>query len=444
VSALRRAVWGLYGAWVLFLLIVVITAQARHDFGWHNLMRLEPGARQMGLWVFDAAEAIGLNFSAIRTYLHDDLLNDAISYNGFGAQMIIVGIWAIATWLVVLAISKALDVFARQVLGPSSISRPSLSVGDAVTQRILAVTILIFLVIFFAPGWPAEGPAFRLLNDVMAEPAWDRESAAITAELDRQAQDWLPADLSPACRDILTENPQQAAAQTDASRLRLCGETVKSALEADATMGREPDPRTESASIRFLLAIAGLARNGQLEGVATTDRQFRDFERFARDTYPNLRQAGWRQAAQRYLGLLQYPDDRTNSRDARANIGYKLSVLAELLYHADDLASRDMAYRIAAVTGQELTCVPDAMRGATNDAGTPVAAPDLPSCLSLVGGTSSGDTSWIGLGATSTKVFIGFLLLVGLALPFIPWPGNFPYLVLYLPLGVLMALSALG
>ena len=298
------------------------------------------------------------------------------------------------TWIVTWILGLA----DRHSPMPRSMSMPSLYTGDVMTQRILAVTILVFLVIFFSPGWPAEGPVFRFLNDVMAEPARDRESAAITTELERQAQDWLPADLSPACRDILTENPNQAAAQTDPNRLRICGESVKSALEADATMGREPDPRTESASIRFLLEISGLAQNGQLDGVGVADPQFRTFDRFARATYPDLRQEGWRQSAQRYLGLLQFPDERANSQDARADTGYKLSVLAELLYNSDDAASHDMAYRIAVVTGSELSCVPDALRDAVNDEGTPVAVPDLPSCLVARQRQRVQPTaSWIGL-----------------------------------------------
>jgi hypothetical protein len=445
VAGLRRVVWWCFGAWLLFLLIVVISAQAHGAFGRDNLIRLEPGARQMGLWVCDIAESLGADFSSVREYLTNDLLTDALYYNGFVPQLIIVGIWALAGFLLAWIVTWILGIADRRSPMPRSVSLPSVSAGDPTTQRIMAVIIFVFLVIFFSPGWPAEGPVFRFLNDVMAEPARERQSAAITAELERQDQDWLPAELSPACRDILTENPDQAVAQTDPSRLRICGESVKSALEADATMGREPDPRTESASISFLLAISGLAQNGQLEGVGVADPQFREFERFARATYPDLRQEGWRQSAQRYLGLLQFPDDRANSQDARAETGYKLSVLAELLYNSHDQASLDMAYRIAAVTGSELSCVPDALRGAQNDEGTPVTVPDLPSCLTLVNaGAASADSSWIGLGSMATKALLGLLLLIGIAIPFVPWPGNFPYLILYIPLSALMVVSALG
>jgi hypothetical protein len=444
VILLYRAVWRLFALWVLFLLVVFFAAQADNAFGYDNLLRLEPGARQIGLWVCDLAEAIGLDFTTVRTYLTEDLAIDAIYWNGFVPQLIILGIWAAVGFVFAWIVDRLLLHTILHLPERPTLTMPSLQTGDVITQRVMAVIVLVFLIIFFSPGWPAEGPVFRFLSDVMAAPARDRESSAIAAELERQAQDWLPADLSPACRDILTENPDQAVAQTDPSRLRICGESVKGALEADATMGREPDPRTESASIRFLLAIAGLAKNGQLEGVGVADAQFREFERFARATYPNLRQEGWRQAAQRYLGLLQFPDERANSQDARAETGYKLSVLAELLYNSRDQASLDMAYRIAAVTGRELECVPDALRYATDDEGTPVTVPDLPACLSVINARTASDSSWIGFGATWTKLFIGVLLLIGVAIPFAPWPANFSYLVLYLPLSVLLVIAALG
>ena len=441
---LRRVVWWLYGAWLLFLLIVVISAQAHGSFGFDNFVRLEPFAERVGLWVCDVAEALGADFSSVRDYLTNDLWIQAVGHYAFLPQLYIVGVWALLGYLLAWIVTRILGIADRHGAGSPSLSLPSLQTGDVITQRILALVIVIFLIIFFSPGWPAEGPMFRFLNDVMAAPARERESAAITNELDRQAQDWLPADLSPACRDILTENPEQDVAQTDPSRLRICGESVKSALEADATMGREPDPRTESAGIGFLLAIAGLARNGQLEGVWIDDPQFQEFDRFARSTYPELRQEGWRQAAQRYLGLLQFPDERANSQDARAETGYKLSVLAELLYNSPQQASLDMAYRIAAVTGRELDCVPDALRGVRNEAGTPVALPDLPSCLSVVNADMATDASWIGLGSLTTKLLLGGLLLLGIAIPFVPWPGNFPYLILYLPLSIVMIITALG
>lgn len=436
-----KLIRGIYLLWFVFLLIVFFASFfTGNSFGRSNLYRLIPGAQRIGYVVCDFFEALGFDFSSIRMYYSE--LPSALWYDDGGmiaAAFVIVSTWAVATaiptWL-------ALWLLARFDRGGSMM--PSVSAGDVVTQRILALTIVVFMVILFSPGWPAEGPAFRWLNDAMAEPARERQSVAITDELERQAQDWLPAELSPACGEVMTEGPEQAAARNDPSRLRMCGESVKSALEADATMGREPDPRTESASIRFLLEIAGLAKNGQLEGVGVADQQFREFERFARATYPNLRQEGWRQAAQRYLGLLQFPDERSNSQDARAETGYKLSVLAELLYNSNDEASLDVAYRIAAVTGSELECVPDALREAVNDQGTPVAVPDLPSCLSMVSFSEVSDSSFLGFGSTGTKVLLGLLLIFAIAIPFIPWPDKFPYLILYVPLVALMGLTALG
>jgi hypothetical protein len=440
----------LCGLWIAFLTVAFISTQlvTAHDFGGDNMVRLGPPAADVVIVVTDGLDAIGLDFSSVaEAYASVD---PDRSGPGTGIQhinpyhpewtdaLLVFGLWALVGLVVTWIVTWILGLADRHSPMPRSMSMPSLYTGDVITQRVLAVIILIFLVIFFSPGWPAEGPMFRWLNDALAEPSRDRQSAAIVSELDRQAQDWLPEDLSHACRDIMTDNPAQAAARANPANLRTCGEAVRSALEADAMMGREPDPRTESASIRFLLEIAGLAKNGQ------PDEQFRAFERFARATYPDLRQEGWRQSAQSYLGLLQFPDERQDSQDARADTGYKLSVLAELLYNSDDESSHDMAYRIAAVTGSELSCVPDALRDATNDDGTPVAVPDLPSCLSIVSASGSGDTSWIGFGPTLTKLFIGLLILAGLAIPFVPWPGNFPYVVLYLPLSVLMVLSALG
>ncbi len=133
-------------------------------------------------------------------------------------------------------------------------------------QRVLAVVIGLFLFILFSPGWPVEGPAYRYFNDLSLSPLRERESVAIVEELAKENQDWMPADLSPACQAVLTDGPNQLTARNDPSLLLTCGESVKSALEADATFGREPDPRVESSSLRFLLEISGLAKNWQLEG----------------------------------------------------------------------------------------------------------------------------------------------------------------------------------
>lgn len=388
----------------------------------------------MGNAVASVGDALGLDFSSVSTYF-DELAVLPRGFTPLGDALVIVGCWAFVSWLLVMLVS-----FAFRGLSSGS-SLPTLNGGDVVTQRVLAIVVVVFLCVLFAPGWPIEGPVFRVLNDRSIDPQRERESAAIQDELDREVQDWAPADLSPACQLVMTDGPNQLEARSDPSLLRTCGESVKSALEADATMGREPDPRVESSAIRFLLEISSLAANAQLNGVAADDLQFRRFDRFAHSGYPNLRQEGWRQSAQRYLGLLQFPDDRSNSADARAEVGYKLAVLAELLYNGSEAESRDMAYRIATVTETELHCVPDAVRGSTNATGTPVASPDLPSCLNLAGhiGESGG---LLSLGTTGTKIFISFLLLVGLVLPLLPWPTNFPFLILYIPLGVLIVLSA--
>lgn len=433
----RGWLWFFWYLWIIFLLIVLVSSQteAYSQFGYDNLLRLLPGARAMGNAVASVGNAIGLDFTAVSEYF-DELWVAPKGMTPLGDAAVIVVCWAAASWVVVAVMS----FIGRALTGGQSL--PAVQGGDIVTQRVLAIVIVIFLAVLLAPGWPVEGPVFRVLNDASMNPIRERESAAIQNELNREVQDWAPADLSPACQLVMTEGPNQLAARSDPSLLRTCGESVKSALDADATMGREPDPRVESSAIRFLLEIAALAQNGQLQGVTGDDVQFRSFDLFAHYGYPNLRQEGWRQAAQRYLGLLQFSDKRSDSADARAEVGYKLSVLAELLYNASEPDSQDMAYRIATVTQQELHCVPDAVRTVTDDAGTPVAAPDLPSCLALAGHVGQDSPGLLSLSGTATKIFISFLLLVGLALPFVPWPENFPFLLLYLPIGVLIVLAA--
>ncbi|MEZ4530562.1 MAG: hypothetical protein R2855_05975 [Thermomicrobiales bacterium] len=430
--------WTAWYLWASFLLVVLISSQSTEygQFGYDNLRRLLPGAQAVGNFVASVGNAVGLDFSSVDRYF-DELWVGPRGSTPFGTAVTIVGCWAFVTWLFV---SLGSFLF-RGISGGTSI--PSVSGGDVVVQRVMAIVVVVFLCVLFAPGWPIEGPVFRVLNDRSIDPIRERESAAIQDELDREVQDWAPADLSPACQLVMTEGPNQLEARSDPSLLRTCGESVKSALEADATMGREPDPRVESSAIRFLLEISSLAQNGQLTDVATDDLQFRRFDRFARTGYPNLRQEGWRQSAQRYLGLLQFPDDRSNSADARAEVGYKLAVLAELLYNGSEAASRDMAYRIATVTEQELHCVPDAVRGSTNAAGTPVATPDLPSCLNLAGHTGTEEGGLLNLGDTGTKVVVSALLLLGVVIPFVPWPDKFPFLLLYIPIGIFMAMAAL-
>ncbi len=157
-----------------------------------------------------------------------------------------------------------------------------------------------------------------------------------------------------------------------------------------------------------------------------------------------MRQEGWRQAALRYLGLLQYPDDRSNSQDARDEVGYKLSVLAELLYNSTDEQSHQVAYRIASVMDAELNCVPDALRTAVDKKGSPVAVPDLPSCLAVVSSAGKSKGGFLHMNALAARGLIGLLMILAVVNPFLPWPNGFHYSWLYIPIALGMGLFALG
>ena len=438
MSSISRFLWRLWTLWFLFLLVIFIASYFNGtNFGTDNLAKLAPGAQTIGNAFCDFFEMLGFDFSAIRGY-YDELRVWAPGYTS-GSAFVIFATWSIATFLLVAIITRVIGFVSRQ----SGVSYQSVGISgrDVVSQRILAIVFAIVLIFLFSPGWPVEGPLYSALAERSSAPTRDRQSSPITESLDSTIQDWAPDELSPACKQALVDGPNQLAARLDGTTLRLCGEAIKSALTADATMGRETDPSTESAAIRFLLEASALAKNGQLDGVGVADSQFRDFERFAKIGYPDMRQEGWRQASQRYLGLLQFPDERTNSQDARMEVGYKLSVLAELLYNADDTASHDMAYRIAVVTGDELGCVPASLMRAKNDQGTPIAAPDLPSCLAIIGGSNSSGGGFVNREDFG-KPLLFALALVAIAIPFVPWSTDRSYIWIYAPLAGLMAFIA--
>jgi hypothetical protein len=241
----RGWLWTAWYLWALFLLVVLISSQSGEygQFGYDNLRRLMPGAQAMGNAVASVGDALGLDFSSVSEFF-DDLWVGPRGLTPFVNALVIVGCWAFISWLLVSVLSFVL----RGVTGGTGgTTLPTLNGGDVVTQRVLAIVVVVFLCVLFAPGWPIEGPVFRVLNDRSIDPMRERESAAIQDELDREVQDWAPADLSPACQLVMTEGPNQLEARSDPSLLRTCGESVKSALEADATMGREPDPRSNPA-----------------------------------------------------------------------------------------------------------------------------------------------------------------------------------------------------
>lgn len=445
MGSVRKLIWWLTVAWLLFLIIVFVLAISSPDpstFGNANIRRLAPGAATIGIVVTNLGNRAGLDF----TRMHDTFasLDPTRSGSESGIQLVllneqhriaflVVFKWALATFLAALLLTRFLKWFAQGTLPMQG--------GFPMGQRVAGGVIAFILLLLLAPDWPVDGPVFFRLNDWSHAEARDRASTGLTDVLAQKHQDWLPSDHGPDCRAVFATETVSASGTT----LRSCGESVKSTLTADAQMGREPDPRTESAGVAFLLKIAALAQAGQIPDVATDDPEFASFGAFAQHDCPAMRQEGWRQAAQRYLGALEHDDQRTLSQDARQTMAYKLSVLAELLFDSGDRASREMAYRIAAATQQRLGCAPQALWDVKYSHGKAVVNTALPSCEAVA--TAPAATSshgWLGLQPRVNQVIEGFLLVLAAALPLIPWSPSFRWTWFYAPLAALMLVFALA